>query len=264
MMKLPFILSIPHCGVQVPGQLRSEMALSDHEIVESVDFGTYEIFSRIPALTIIHAQWSRLVADLNRNPLRRDEKGVVALSDYHGRRVFTPGCEPTPAQIEQRVAQYHHPYNAQLQQALNSSSFAVLFDCHSLNGTGPADAPDAGQKRKDITLSNFGDHEGKPRGNAGPITCPPDMLLTIARLFQQQGFSVSINNPYKGGFIINHYAPSLLETGRCAVQIEMNQDLYMHAGDVEPEPARIDEVTARVSEAFRSIADHIQGQEHHG
>ena len=257
-MQLPFILSIPHCGVQVPETLRSGMALDDRGILESVDFGTYEIFGHMPAQAVIQAQWSRLVVDLNRDPQQRDAKGVVALTDYHGRRVFKPDCEPTAEQIEQRVQRYHLPYNELLRQTLDSHGYLALFDCHSLNGTGPADAPDAGQKRKDITLSNNGDLEGQERPGRGPVTCPPDLLQAIAGVFEQQGFSTSINHPYKGGYIVNGYAPPLLKTGRFAVQIEMNQDLYMQAGSLEPEPGRISNVTMRMIRAFYAMADRLR------
>jgi N-formylglutamate deformylase len=257
-MQLPFILSVPHCGVQVPQALRSSMALDDREILESVDFGTYEIFGHMPAQAVIKAHWSRLVADLNRNPQQRDAKGVVALIDYHGRRVFKPGSEPAAEQIEQRVQRYHRPYHELLQQALGDHSYLALLDCHSLNGRGPADAPDAGQMRKDITLSNNGDLEGKQRTGMGPVTCPPDLLQAITGLFGQQGFSTSVNHPYKGGYIVNNYAPSLLKTGRFAIQIEMNQDLYMEAGSLEPDPGRISEVTERMTRAFFAIADRLR------
>jgi len=256
--QLPLIFSIPHCGVQVPPELRSDMALNDHEIAESVDFGTFEIFAGMPVQAVIHSRWSRLVVDLNRNPLQRDAKGVVALSDYHGRRVFKPGCEPDADQIEQRVQHYHRPYNVRLQQLLTGQDYLALFDCHSLNGVGPADAPDAGQRRKDITLSNNGDLEGRLRTGQAPLTCPPDILGAIQGILQQEGFSVALNDPYKGGFIINHYAPQLLEAGRYAVQIEMNQDLYMEAGRVEPDAVRIGEVTERLTRAFDDIAGYLR------
>ena len=253
-MQLPFIITIPHCGSQVPEELHAGMALSRHEILESTDFGTSEIFGCIPARVTIQAQWSRLVVDLNRNPLQRDGKGVVALTDYHGRRIFKVGCEPTPGQIEQRILRYHAPFNQQIENAIDQPDCLGLFDCHSLNGTGPPDAPDAGQKRKDITLSNNGDAGGRPRHDAGPVTCRPDLMLTIATHFEQQGFSVSLNFPYKGGHIINHYARRLLKSDRFAVQIEINQDLYMENQDLEPDIDATAAIAGRLTEALSAVA----------
>jgi N-formylglutamate deformylase len=130
----------------------------------------------------------------------------------------------------------------------------MLLDGHSLNGTGPADAPDAGRRRKDVILSNNGDENGRPVPDRGPATCPVHLLAAMAAAFERQGFSVSINAPYKGGDIINHYGPALIRAGRAAVQIEMNQDLYMAAGDIETDPRRIQEVAQRVERALAAFA----------
>jgi N-formylglutamate deformylase len=254
MHELPFILSIPHCGADIPASLKPDMALDDDQILESTDFGTRELFGAVPALAVIQARWSRLVVDLNRDPRQRDAKGVVALTDYQGRSVFKSGCEPTPEQVEARVARYHQTYARQLQQALDRPDALLLIDCHSLNGVGPADAPDPGEKRKDIILSNNGDAQGRPRPGQGPVTCPPDLLQTIAQCMTRSGFSVSLNSPYTGGYIVKHYAPPLLETGRSAVQIEMNQDLYMAAGHHEPDARRIAAVRERILQALRAVA----------
>ena len=258
---LPFILSIPHCGMDIPAPLRPDLALDHGQILESMDFGTREIFGDMPAVATIRARWSRLVADLNRAPHQRDAKGVVALTDYQGRRVFRAGCEPAQEEVEARVERYHRPYNRQLAQSLDQSDALLLIDCHSLNGIGPADAPDAGQRRKDVTLSNNGDSQGRPRPGMGPLTCPPEKLQTIAQCLIRSGFSVSLNAPYKGGYIINHYAPRLLATGRGAVQIEMNQDLYMTADKYEPDAERIAAIRERMLQALCAVARSIGARE---
>jgi N-formylglutamate amidohydrolase len=254
-MTLPFVVSIPHCGRDVPPEIRRQMALGDRQIIESVDFGTFEIFGRLPAAAVVHARWSRLVADLNRRADNRSDKGVIALTDYHGRTVFKPGEEPGDAVIDQRVALYHAPYYHRLARAMARVPFRVLLDGHSLNGIGPSDAPDAGQRRKDVILSNNGDASGRPGPGRGPATCPADLLAALAEAFAHQGFSVSLNAPYKGGNIINHYGPALIQAEKAAIQIEMNQDLYMAAGDIETDPRRIQEVALRVERAVAGFAE---------
>lgn len=253
-MPLPFVVSIPHCGRDVPPEIRRRMALDDRQIIESVDFGTFEIFSRLAAAAVVHTRWSRLVADLNRSANNRGDKGVVALTDYHGRPVFKPGEAPSDALIDQWVALYHAPYHERLARAMARAPFRMLLDGHSLNGTGPTDAPDAGRRRKDVILSNNGDENGRPVSDRGPATCPVNLLAAMAGAFQRQGFSVSLNAPYKGGNIINHYGPALIQGGGAAVQIEMNQDLYMAAGDIETDPRRIQEVAQRVERALAAFA----------
>ena len=105
-----------------------------------------------------------------------------------------------------------------------------------------------------MILSNNGDESGRPVPDRGPATCPADLLSALAEAFSRQGFSVSINAPYKGGNIINHYGPALIQAGKAAVQIEMNQDLYMEAGEIEVDPRRSEEVAGRVERALTSFA----------
>jgi N-formylglutamate deformylase len=250
MMQLPFVLSIPHCGVELPIELRPELALNDREIVESVDFGTREIFAGLSARRVIAARWSRLVVDVNRSPTNYSAKGAVALRDYHGRPVFKPGKEPTNADIEARMIRYARPYHEEIAIALRDEEVIGLIDCHSLNGIGPADAPDCGQLREDITLSNNGNGQGQQRSNEEAITCPVQTLHMAVEAFNSQGFSVSLNHPYRGGYIVNHYGALLQSRGRFALQIEMNQDLYMERDAIIPDPERLRDITLRVEQAL--------------
>ena len=166
-MDFPFIISIPHGSWKIPQEIRSAIALNDEEIMESTDMGTREIFESLPAGVVLCARWSRLAADLNRTPNQQGPKGVVALVDYEGRTVYLPGREPDRVERNRRIREYYMPYHNKLKQALGNPGITALIDCHSLNGTGPAEAPDAGRKRKDIVLSNNGDSEG------GPVTPVP-------------------------------------------------------------------------------------------
>lgn len=259
-MQLPFVLSIPHCGIQVPSDLRGGMALSDDLIAESVDFGTREIFGNMPVRRTIAARWSRLVVDLNRPPDQYDAKGVVALTDYDGRAVFRSGCEPSRAQIDARVGRYYAPYHNRLTELVQPDDFLGLIDCHSLNGTGPADAPDRGRKRCDMVLSNAGDARGGGRSAEDALTCPAEVLQMAADAFQDQGFSVALNTPYRGGHIVRHYGALLRPRGRFAVQIEMNHDLYMAPPSVAPTPERLDDTTRRVTRALSSWAQQLAGR----
>lgn len=249
-MKLPFVLSIPHCSEAVPPELRPDLALTDREITESVDFGTREIFSTLNAHHVITAPWSRLTVDLNRNPDDHGEKGIVALRDYHGRRVFKNGKAPTDAQIAERVRRYALAYHEAVAEALKDTMVIGLIDCHSLNGLGPADAPDRGMPRKDITLSNNGDRQGRRRDDGSHLTCPDRTLQMAMAAFETQGFSVSLNHPYRGGHITNHYGALLRQQGRFALQIEMNQDLYMARDAIIPDPKRLKGIKQRVERAL--------------
>lgn len=253
-MPLPFIISIPHCASRVPDTIKTTMALNDSEIHESIDFGTFEIFGRLPAEGTVTARWSRLVVDANRPSDQMDAKGVVALTDYHGRSIFRPGLEPDPDTIKKRVNQFHRPYHAAVEAALRNPKAIALIDGHSLSGSGPVDAPDAGRKRKDVIISNNGDIYGRSDPSRGPLTCSPETIQVFKSAFEKQGLSVALNNPYQGGFIVRHYGVLLRSSGRFAVQIEMNHDLYMAPDNIIPDQRRIQQVYGQVFNALDLVA----------
>ncbi len=253
-MALPFIISVPHCADRIPEDIRSTMALSDRQILESVDFGTSEIFGCIPALELVMAQWNRLVVDPNRDPGRLDPKGVIAMTDYHGRPVFRPGLAPDRESTIARVQRYHRPYHAALEKALHNKDALGLIDGHSLNGTGPADAPDSGCKRKDVVLSNNGDRKARPSSASQMPTCSWEQIDLFKAAFEQQGFSVDLNFPYRGGYIVKHYGALLRCTDRFAIQIELNQDLYMDPGDLTPDAGRVQQISRLVCTALQEAA----------
>lgn len=250
---LPLIISIPHCSSQIPEHILGSLALNEQQIIESVDFGSEEIFGALPSDHIIKAQWSRLIVDLNRAPDHTDPKGVAALTDYHGRPIYRPGQNPDHERIIARVAQFHRPFHEDLESAIANTDAVGLIDGHSLNGIGPLDAPDPGQRRKDITISNNGDSNGAPAPDGGPTSCTIDCIQNFKQAFQSQGFSVSINSPYKGGYITHHYGPQLIKQGKFAIQIEMNQDLYMRPQGLVPDPDLVTSVAQQVLQALKKV-----------
>lgn len=231
--------------------------LTDKQIEESTDVGTEEIFGSIPAKAVVRARWSRLLVDLNKGQDQLNSKGVIALKDYHGRVIFRRGWFPDKQETKKRIEEYYRPFHNDLKAALDSQDIKGLFDCHSLNGIGPLEAPDAGRKRKDIVLSNNGNEKGNQNSALGKTTCPAETLHMISAAFQRAGFSVSINDPYSGGFITTHYGRALTGTGRIAVQIEINQDLYLEPGTGQFETQKLENIRAKVFQSFREIAKEL-------
>lgn len=253
-MKLPFVISIPHCSSRVPDEIRHYMALNDSEIEESVDICSKEIFESLPAEFILYAQWSRLTVDLNRDPGRRDKKGVIAQVDYYGRNIYKPGFIPDEEEVRRRLVDYYWPFHNRLKEAFMHHTIKALFDCHSLNGIGPIEAPDAGGRRKDVILSNNGDKNGNRDGNRGGITCPPEYMHMMKKAFEAEGFSVSINDPYAGGFIMKNFGNTFPFDGKISVQIEINHDLCLAPPSKYPSAERVDNVKNRVLQVFLKIA----------
>ena len=259
MKTCPFVISLPHCAGRVPVGIRQRMAISDKEIEDAVDHGTYEIFSgeifsgpRVQE--VLAARYSRLFCDLNRSPRNRGYKGVVPETDYKGRHIFHPGMYPDDATIENWIMHYFRPWHERLEKAVFSPGVMGLFDCHSLNGIGPVAAPDAGRKRKDVIISNNGGKSGQSDPESGDPTCPVHVVEIVEAAFLRAGFSTAVNDPYTGGFITVHYGRRLVRQGAFALQIEMNQDLYLDPATERCDFQKTAFVAGRAQAAFEEIA----------
>ena len=237
--------------------MRADFVLRNDEIADSIDLGTREIFGALDAEDILCSEWSRLVVDLNRDPERRDHKGVIAQIDYFGRSIYHANAVPDEREISGRLREYYRPYHNRLREALARPHIKGVIDCHSLCGIGPSEAPDAGRKRKDIILSNNGDYMGKMAPALGKTTCPSELLNLMKQAFLRAGFSVSINNPYTAGYISTHYAEAFADREKFAVQIEINQDLYAGPGTGKILPGRLADVRSKVCGCLDEIAEMI-------
>jgi len=226
-MTLPLVLSIPHCGTEIPLDIEKDLALNPAQVAESEDVGTREIFGDLPVLSRQAARWSRLVVDLNRASDDYGPRGVIASADYSARPVFKTGREPDRIETLRRVKAYYLPYHEKLRESLDLPGLRLLLDCHSMDGVGPADAPDPGKPRADVNLGNNGGFHGDPTPQRGPITCPPQLMQNLAEALEAQGISVSLNDPYAGGYITMKYGDALRRQGKAALQIELNTNLYL-------------------------------------
>jgi N-formylglutamate deformylase len=256
-MRLPFAVSVPHASYQIPEEISPTLVLTQLHIMEASDLGAREIFASLPVMVTLWSRWSRLVADLNRDSKERGPRGVVPLKDYHGRDIYKEGGLPEDEEVERRLKVYYWPYHYRLQEAIKNPKIKILFDCHSLAPVGPSGAPDPMKWRKDIVLANNGNSRGEKDPYLGEITCPSNILHMMKEILNESGFSVSVNQPYSGGFITTHYGHELVERGKMAVQMEINQQLYVDDKTRQLDRFRLGEASNRLQKVFREIAGRI-------
>ena len=75
-------------------------------------------------------------------------------------------------------------------------SFGAVWhvNCHSMPAVGDANADDPGRARADFVL---GDRDG--------TTCAPEFTALVADVVRGMGYSVAINDPYKGVEIVRRH-----------------------------------------------------------
>jgi N-formylglutamate amidohydrolase len=122
---------------------------------------------------------------------------------------------------------------------------------------GPPKAPDPLKWRKDIVLGNNGDDKGHQRSGQGRVTCPKETLMMMKEVFNQYDFSVSINRPYSGGYITSHYGERLVDQGKMAVQVEINEALYLEGTRLRLRMDRVADIAKRFQKIFREIGANL-------
>jgi N-formylglutamate deformylase len=223
----PVVVSVPHAGVEIAGFA----APLDPALDVRCDADLYvdELYDGAPRGAFVRARLSRFVCDLNRHaddvsaravpehpaPRNRDGRGFVWEVTTTGRPTLRRPL--TLAEWQARKA-VHDAYYGALAQALDRAKrkfgFAILVDGHSMPSVGRAGHADPGHERADVVP---GDRVG--------TSCSPRLSAAVTEHFRGAGFSVAMNDPYRGGFITQHHGRP--QDRVHAIQIEMRRDLYM-------------------------------------
>ena len=105
--------------------------------------------------------------------------------------------------------------------------------------------------------SAAGSKDERPRadvvlGDRYGTSCVAAVVETIESTLRGQGYSVSRNKPYAGGFITEHYGNPA--SGLHTVQLELNRAVYMDERRRERSP-RFAQVVADFASPWRAARD---------
>lgn len=229
----PLLVSIPHASSQIPKEVESIVGLSPEEIRSYTDLYTDRIFT-MDDVHLVQADFSRVIVDPNRAPddiskeYREAAEGVTVHTTWDGKKVYRE--EPSEDQVRLLIERYHDPYHEKIDAAMPDVRF--LIDCHSFLPIGPKLKADSGEPRPDVNI-----------GNMNYSSCSREHTVFFRDFFVEHGYTVSINFPYVGKYILGHHChrrriPPFLVPG---IQIELNQGLYVKPDSLEPIPEKVDE-----------------------
>jgi len=235
------VFASPHSGSIYPQALLDQSKLSAHQLRRNEDIYIDHLFQSAVAAgaPFLRALFPRVIVDVNRaahelpphwDDIREDSDvaqitpraaaGLGVVPTYLSETLPIYHNLPHIADVKTRLEQLYHPYHAALQNLIEDglSRFGrmLLVDCHSMPGFASM-----GTRRPDIIL---GDRFG--------TSCHPDTLSLFRDLFQDCGYSVSVNYPYAGGYVTTHYGRPY--DGVEAIQIEVNRDLYVNPVTLAP------------------------------
>jgi len=226
----PVIVEIPHSATAVDPACMPWLVAPVRCLGRDADLHVDELFRDAPSVgaTLIVAELSRYVCDLNRDVDDIDSESVEAASgpdSPHGLvwHRSTDGHRALPCplpshELRRRLDEYYYPYHRTVRRLLDERrhefGHAILLCAHSMPSRGRVGNSDAGRKRADLVP-----------GSRGRTTAAPSVIDTVDGLARKLGWSVTHDDPYRGGFTTLHYGqPS---HGWHALQIEISRARYM-------------------------------------
>jgi N-formylglutamate deformylase len=261
-VEVPLVFDSPHSGSHYPDDFRFCCPL---EVLRTAE-DTYvdELYAAAPEFgaTLIGAVFPRSYLDPNRavddldtalidgpwpsdlKPSHRTRSGLGVV-----RRVARTGTpiydrKLSVAEIVARLERYHTPYHRVLEEACTRAhgKFGIVWhvNCHSM----PSQR--SGKKGGHCPDFVLGDRDG--------TTCEPELTDFVARVLRGRGYTVRINEVYKGVEIVKRQGRP--GEGRHSLQIEVDRALYMDQKTLEKAPGflRLQDDITHLIEALATFA----------
>lgn len=240
--KVPVVMDSPHSGSNYPADLKELLAediklidirrTEDAYVDELYEDGIFE-----QGAYYLKAEFPRGYVDTNRaetdfdprfidgtplsklNPGEKSRmgKGVCWTLTKTGKPIYDRKF--TPQEFQARIEKYHRPYHEEINRMVRDTrdKFGLCYhvNLHSMPSFAEKNHPDAaGSRRADFVIS---DREGD--------TCDPAFVSLVAQKLNDMGYSVGINDPYKGAELVRMTGHP--NEGLHSLQIEIRRDLYM-------------------------------------
>lgn len=256
---LPLICDSPHSGTKYPDDFGYAVPFDLLRAGEDTD--VHVLWDALPSVgaTLLAAEFPRAYIDPNRDiedidagmlagpwpsPLKPSEKTRLGIgliwrdAKKNGNGAIYDRQLPV-AEIQNRIATYHAPYHAAMREQIEAAyaRFGAVWhlNLHSM----PADSYEGLQIQSDHPLADFvlGDRDG--------TTAAPEFTALVAEALKKRGFSVAINDPFKGVALIARLGRPAER--RHSIQIEVHRGLYMN------------EITRERSKDFNALQDALKG-----
>ncbi len=263
---LPLVGDSPHSGTHYPADFR--FATSFEKLRSGEDTYVHELWRALPEVggTLLAAQFPRSYIDPNRDaddidaalleapwptPLRPTEKTRLGHGLIWRDALKAPIYDRklSVAEVQSRIDRFHAPYHQALAECIEAAyarSRAVWhLNLHSM----PANSYEVLELQSDHPLADFvlGDRDG--------TTCSPAFMDVVATALRARGYSVAINDPFKGVALIGRLGRPA--QNRHSIQIEVQRPLYMNEETFERSPD-FATLQADMAGVLRDIAAYIK------
>lgn len=262
------VYNSPHSGELFPDGFLEKINTDKHTLLCSGDSFVDRLYSDATKFgsSIIANNYARSYIDTNRaayeldkamfsgeipehllNHSHKVDLGFGSIAKYAYTRQDIYLSEIPFEEAEERIKKYYFPVHNALNHLLTENfekfGYSLLIDCHSmpsyefLKFTTTHNQPD-------IVLGNL-------YGNS----CPEKLSTYIKVFFEEHGLSVSMNDPFAGGYNTSHYGRP--EENKHAIQIEIKKSLYMDEVNRQPNSG-FNETKSTLNKLMSKLDDDIE------
>lgn len=253
--KVPILLSIPHCGVEFPSEIKNDYKPELSQAPDDTDWFVHNLYDFAPAMgiTIFHAVYSRWVIDLNRDPqskpLYSDGRIITPLcptTDFFGTPIYKDERKEVEAkEVKRRTDVYYVPYHLKLKELLadikKEFGTVLLWECHSIRQFVPTINKD---KFPDLIL-----------GDADGTSASTEISTTALQTLKGARYNVNHNHPFKGGYITRQFCNP--KNNEHALQLEMSKVNYMDDSEKKYDKTRADEMRELLKKTLGNLSDQL-------
>jgi N-formylglutamate deformylase len=252
---VPVIVSVPHCGTEFPEDLKDQYKKELIHSPDDTDWFVDKLYDFAPAMGIhmITARYSRWVIDLNRHPeskaLYSDGRiitGLCPTTTFLGDPLYQDERnEVSPEDLKRRLDQYFWPYHKKIQELITDHKArfgkVLLWDCHSIRLMVPTIRK---EKFPDLIL-----------GDADGTAASPGLIEEALTNLESFAYSVSHNDPFKGGYITRHFGRP--GENQHALQLEMPKVNYMDDAELAYDPTRAAKMREVLRKTLAGLIDRL-------
>ncbi|GJL83017.1 MAG: N-formylglutamate deformylase [marine bacterium B5-7] len=247
----PVILSMPHSGIELPPRLEARLSPQAAKLPDT-DWHIPKLYDFAEELgcTVLKANYSRYVVDLNRPPddaamyPGQSGTGLCPETTFSGDPLYHPGEEPDDQETERRIRHYWQPYHdvlsSEIKRVYQNHGFAVVYDCHSIRSRVPR------LFDGELPAMNFGTAKGE--------SCAAYLQDRVVREIEASDYTYAINGRFVGGFITRHYGDPARNIH--AMQMELAQSAYMREDESNSYDSAVAESLAGVLQRIVQILLH--------
>lgn len=253
--EVPIVVSVPHCGVTFPDEIKNQYKPSLVEAPDDTDWFVDQLYNFAPSMgiTMISAVYSRWVIDLNRDPeskpLYSDGRiitGLCPTTTFLGEPLYRDERkEIDQAEVNRRLEKYYHPYHRKIQELLSDrkSRFGrvLLWDCHSIR-----------EYVKTIQQEKFPD---LILGDADGNSSASELINVTLQTLRTASYSVNHNHPFKGGTITRTFGRPA--ENQHALQLEMSKVKYMDDSETRYDSERAEKMRELLKRTLTNLADQL-------